>query len=83
MAKSLVCDVCRKPTKRIVAKLFLSPKQGRGDHSNYTAHANVGECCGSRVVELVHWQKRVKQTSKSTAQKRQQPKPKDQSDAKE
>lgn len=65
MAKALICDVCRKPTNRIVAKLYLAPKNGgRNDHSNYTAHADVGECCGSRVPQMARWQRRVRQVPK-------------------
>jgi hypothetical protein len=63
MAKALVCDRCGTPTARIVAKLFLPPKNGRSDHSYYTAHADIGECCGSIVAakDFVRWQKRKKQ----------------------
>lgn len=72
--RAIVCDVCRKPTKRIVAKMYLSPKNGhKNDHSNYTAHADVGECCGAKVLADVRWVKRVRQAPKpKTAKKRQQ-----------
>lgn len=54
MAKmvTLRCDVCKKPTKRIVGKLHFIPVNGlaRSAHSNYTHHADVGECCKDRLL---------------------------------
>lgn len=60
LAKQLVCDACGRPTNRLVAKLFLAPRNGRNDHSNYTAHADIGECCAARITEQFKWQKRKK-----------------------
>ena len=39
------CDICRKPTNRIVAKIQWIPATERVTHSNYSHHADVGECC--------------------------------------
>lgn len=58
------CDICRKPTPRIVAKLFYGPiikGSSNAIHSNYTHHLDVGECCGggsSKILKLFNWQKR-------------------------
>lgn len=61
MARQLICDICKKPTSRLVAKLFLSPRNGRSSWNNYVAHADVGECCGSKIPEIARWQKRATQ----------------------
>lgn len=61
------CDVCGKPTTKIAYKLFLSEKNGRSDHSNYTAHADVGECCQVAVKRDIKWQPRKKQERSSSA----------------
>lgn len=54
------CDLCGKPTERIVAKLYLSNRTGqKNDHANYTAHADVGICCIEKVVKNgIKWQTR-------------------------
>lgn len=63
---TVICDICRKPCERVVAKLFIAPvKEGetRKTHSDYTAHADVGECCAVRFVgsaSIVKWTKRKK-----------------------
>jgi len=61
MAREIVlrCDVCRKPTKRIVAKMNYIPSTSRRAHSNYTHHLDVGECCGERVLKLFNWKQRM------------------------
>lgn len=57
----LTCDVCRKATTQIVAKLFYTPTEGEkpGIHSNYTFHADVGVCCKDRIVELLNFRPRM------------------------
>ncbi len=62
MARALICDVCKKPTERIVAKLYIAPvpedkAPGVVTHSTYTGSADVGECC-RHIVTTVHWNKR-------------------------
>jgi hypothetical protein len=65
MARKVVkhCDVCKKPTDEIVGKLLyipLTPNGGRQRaHSNYSHHADVGVCCGKRLLELFNFQKRT------------------------
>lgn len=55
---NVTCDLCGKPTERVVAKLYLSNRTGgKNDHANYTAHADVGECCMGLVVKF-KWQRR-------------------------
>lgn len=58
MASTKTCDVCGRPAK-FVKKLFLAKYGGRNDHSNYTHHADVGECCIERI-DQIRWQKRQK-----------------------
>lgn len=62
MAKQFTCDVCRKITDEIVAKLFLTPMvRGRGGNSfnsNYTHHLDVGVCCSDRLMKGFNWQER-------------------------
>ena len=55
------CDLCGKDTTKIVAKLTLIPTRPGINltHSNYTAHADVGECCSESVLKLAKWQKRL------------------------
>jgi hypothetical protein len=56
------CDICRKPTNEIVAKLFytpLTPNGGRQyQHSKYSHHADVGVCCGQKLLKLFQFQQR-------------------------
>jgi hypothetical protein len=65
MASAQLCDICGQPAA-IVRKLFLASKAGRNDHSNYTHHADVGECC-LPVVDDIHWQKRVRRSNGRSA----------------
>lgn len=61
MAASRTCDICGQQTDEIVAKLFLAPVnpgQTRATHSNYTAHADVGKCCLTKVRAFAKWQQR-------------------------
>lgn len=56
-----VCDVCGKPTKKIVGKIHFIPA-GNGSpvrHSNYTHHADVGSCCHKKLLSGLRWRKRV------------------------
>jgi hypothetical protein len=58
----LVCDLCRKETQRIVAKLQyipVIPGVRAVNHSNYTHHCDVGECCGDKLLSLFKFRKRV------------------------
>jgi hypothetical protein len=59
---TLLCDVCRKPTKRIVGKLNfipMIPGVSRSAHSNYSHHADVGECCKSKILNGINFSQRV------------------------
>jgi hypothetical protein len=58
----LRCDICRKPTRKIVGKLHFIPMiagVSRGVHSNYTHHADVGECCKDRLFKGFNFNKRM------------------------
>jgi hypothetical protein len=66
MAKLSVCDVCRKPTNRIVYKLLMtSYETGSWAHSNYIAHADVGECCASTMGQKIRFHRRKKRANKN------------------
>lgn len=59
---SITCDVCRKPTKKIVGKLHyipMIPGVSRGVHSNYTHHLDVGVCCKDRIFRLFSFTPRI------------------------
>ena len=65
MARTETCDVCGNPCKGVVAKLFLAPvgENTRRTHADYTAHADVGECCAPGLINgegKIRWQKRKK-----------------------
>jgi hypothetical protein len=56
------CDVCGKPTERIVAKIQfipMIPGVSRSVHSNYTHHADVGVCCEAKLLRGFKWRKRL------------------------
>lgn len=59
---TIQCDLCKKPTKKIVAKLNyipMIPGVSRGVHSNYTHHADIGECCGSKILTVFNFRQRM------------------------
>lgn len=61
MANVKTCDRCKKPVERIVLKLYISPAiNGKNDHSNYTGHADIGDCCKAEVMRFVKFQGRKK-----------------------
>ena len=58
----IVCDVCKKPTTRIVGKLHFIPRipgASRMVHSNYSHQADVGECCKDRLLRGFNFRKRL------------------------
>jgi hypothetical protein len=62
MARVLQCDICRKPTEAVVAKMFFGPLSrgsAKAYHSNYSHHLDVGVCCAEKIQKLFGWQKRV------------------------
>lgn len=63
MGRVLICDVCRKPTKRIAAKVHLILLNGQTyAASDYSHHADVGECCVEAfTTQTVKWKGRKKQ----------------------
>lgn len=56
------CDICKRKCERIEAKLNYIPlvegKKNRA-HSAYTHHADVGECCAQRILELFNFRERM------------------------
>lgn len=77
MARSieLHCDICGKPTTRIIGKLHFIPINGlsRSAHSNYTHHADVGECCKDRLLHGFRFRKRMTKEQYQEARKIGQP----------
>jgi hypothetical protein len=75
MASVRLCDSCKKEITEanpVVTKLFLTPvKPGtaRAGHGDYSAHADVGQCCAKKMLEMVKWQKRVSGKAKSNGRK--------------
>lgn len=62
MAREFKCDICRKPTDKIVAKLFFGPiitGVNRAVHSNYTHHADVGTCCEKKLIRVFNFRPRI------------------------
>lgn len=59
------CDICKKPTESIAAKMFFTPqttiksKSEKSRHTNYTKHLDVGVCCVDRVVTAFDWHDRM------------------------
>lgn len=59
--EQLVCDICKKPTERIVGKIQFIPSipgVSKAVHSNYTHHADVGACCQNRLLKGFNFRKR-------------------------
>jgi hypothetical protein len=61
MAVRKVCDICKQDTKKIVGKLQFIPtdRAKARTHSNYTHHADVGECCSERVLKGFNFRQRM------------------------
>lgn len=57
----IVCDVCGRPTDRIVGALYWVPSipgTVRLTATNYTHKADVGECCKDRLFTGTKFSKR-------------------------
>lgn len=74
MATRRECDLCERRISEdnpIVAKLFFSPVKtegnGGGNSNDYTLHADVGQCCATKVNQW-KWQKR--ETRKQSPKRR-------------
>lgn len=61
MAREVKCDICRKPTEKIVGKLFFAPivQGARTFHSKYSHHADVGICCKDRLLRGFDFRERT------------------------
>ena len=59
MARELICDVCKKRTEEIAAKLFYTPTHNGQNknafHSRYTHHLDVGVCCAKKLLDVMSW----------------------------
>jgi hypothetical protein len=60
MARGQTCDICNRPTTKIVQKMYITPigNGQRATHSDYTHHADVGICCADRLPTLFKFQER-------------------------
>jgi hypothetical protein len=69
---TLKCDICRQETTRIIGKLHFIPINGlsRSAHSNYTHHADVGECCKDRLLKGFSFRKRMSREQYQEARKK-------------
>jgi hypothetical protein len=66
MAKVLTCDICRKPTDKIVGKLMYVPYTGtRYSYSDYEALADVGECCEQTLQRMVRFRRRKRRVKEA------------------
>jgi hypothetical protein len=57
----LVCDICKKETKKIIGKLHFIPSipgVQKAVHSNYSHHLDVGACCKDRLLKGFNFRKR-------------------------
>lgn len=68
---TLRCDICKQETTRIIGKLHFIPINGlsRSAHSNYTHHADVGECCKNRLLKGFDFRKRMTRAEYQEARK--------------
>lgn len=60
----MICDICGRPTERIVGKISWVPYVPgvvRLNWNNYTHVADVGECCKDKLWEDVNFRKRMTQ----------------------
>jgi hypothetical protein len=60
MARGMKCDICKKDTEYVAAKLQYIPTGNgrRATHSDYTHHADIGPCRSDRILELFNFQTR-------------------------
>ena len=72
MARKVICDVCKKPTDEIVGKLFYTPlKSGKVKDSQYTHHADVGECCAPKLMQVISFRERMTQEQYQKSRRKQ------------
>lgn len=58
----VICDLCGKPTEKIVGKISFCPTiRGvvRLNWNNYTHTADVGVCCKDKLFQDVKFRKRM------------------------
>lgn len=59
---TLHCDICKRETDRIVAKLFFSPSipgVQKAHHNHYTKSCDVGRCCEKRLLKSFNFKQRL------------------------
>jgi len=72
MARSLQCDICKRPCNTILAKIQYIPmdRPKRTTHSDYSHHADVGECCSERILEMFNFTPRRTRAEYQNSRKR-------------
>lgn len=59
MGNVMTCDICKRPTKKIIGKLLFVPYTGeRYTYSEYEAMADVGICCQDHLSRLIRFRRR-------------------------
>ena len=69
MSRPIICDNCGKPTDKLVLKLFKAnlTESAKKDHSQYAAHADIGECCAVEINKI-NWTPRKRGTRRGARQ---------------
>lgn len=61
--ETLVCDICKRPTEKLVGKLFYAPtsraRSRKAFHNNYEMHLDVGVCCEEKLKRTFNWRQRL------------------------
>jgi hypothetical protein len=66
MSKIITCDVCKKPTTRIVGKLLYVPVNGKSySYSDYEGLADVGECCQRTLSRMIRFRRRKRRVKEA------------------
>lgn len=69
------CDICGKETEVILGKIQFIPSipgVNKLAHSNYTHHADVGECCKDKLFKAFKFQRRISASEYQKKRKRNQ-----------
>ena len=73
MARTVTCDVCKRPTTEIAHKILLAPppRKGKAMQSEYTHHGDVGICCQGRIKQIVDFRERRTRAEYNEARRKQ------------
>lgn len=80
MARTLICDVCKKETEELAGKMTFIPllpgKGANGFHNRYSHHLDVGICCRDRLLKSFNWTERVSKAEYDASRRKSKPKAK-------